>query len=630
MEHQGMLLFLSSIRVENNGEILPKIYKNGIGPCYTTNESAVRYGVQKHGPMKRLFVFATQTVQLPLTYKTKEDIIKEYRDEEDHTYTHLSYFEHRLQQGEHPIETELEVADYDENADMTENIQSIVEMAAKVDAFIASLPKDDTLVLHADCTGGMRNAAMIMMAVLRLMQYGDRVRIGDILYSNLSKRIVEEGNDIYALFDLIAGAEEFVRFGSVQTLRDYYKRQSMSKQSPELQQLIKAMADFSDAISLCNSGTFRDAIKNLRDAMKAFRTKYDESGDTSLPDSLMNRLYERISHEYEELLQSEAENKELEDITLIKWCIQHDYVQQALTLYTEQVPEIFSNCRIASLTPEGRIHFKKDLEANDRTSEAFKLFAKLKDQDRESKAQQYTNNVKKKYYKLLRKEVNMIPSAVKDDPNKDWATQAQEIIEDYLNKHSHTEFIDTAVLNDAEGLTASLSIVQSLALLRIPNLVVDEKIKLSKPQEDKFKALKAVYESDQETQSLQGKEPREQAGCLIKFLNGRMNQTEFPKLCSDITIFPRYSDRFIHLWKMNWVHSNIPEDTLRLLLDQYGRIKDQRNHTNHARNDHQLNALGDIKALLNESLETINEVCFPLHIKASKSETENPEENGTA
>ena len=196
MEHQGMLLFLSSIRVENNGEILPKIYKNGIGPCYTTNESAVRYGVQKHGPMKRLFVFATQTVQLPLTYKTKEDIIKEYRDEEDHTYTHLSYFEHRLQQGEHPIETELEVADYDENADMTENIQSIVEMAAKVDAFIASLPKDDTLVLHADCTGGMRNAAMIMMAVLRLMQYGDRVRIGDILYSNLSKRIVEEGNDI--------------------------------------------------------------------------------------------------------------------------------------------------------------------------------------------------------------------------------------------------------------------------------------------------------------------------------------------------------------------------------------------------------------------------------------------------
>lgn len=103
-------------------------------------------------------------------------------------------------------------------------------MAAKVDAFIAALPNDDSLVLHADCTGGMRNAAMVMMAVLRLMQYDDRVSIGDILYSNWSKRIVERANNIYALFDLIAGAEEFVRFGSVQTLRDYYKtRDSKNK-----------------------------------------------------------------------------------------------------------------------------------------------------------------------------------------------------------------------------------------------------------------------------------------------------------------------------------------------------------------------------------------------------------------
>ena len=79
----------------------------------------------------------------------------------------MSYFEHRLRQGEPPIEAELEVASYDENADMHGNIRFIVDMAAKVDAFIAGLPKDDTLVLHADCTGGMRNAAMVMMAVLR-------------------------------------------------------------------------------------------------------------------------------------------------------------------------------------------------------------------------------------------------------------------------------------------------------------------------------------------------------------------------------------------------------------------------------------------------------------------------------
>lgn len=631
MEHQGMLLFLSNVRVESNGEILPKLYKNGIGPCYTTNESAVRYCDQQQGPLERLFVFATQTVQLPLTYKTEDDIKKEYRDEEENTYTHLSYFEHRLRKGEPSVEAEIEVADYDENADMKESIQSIVDMAAKVDAFIAGLPNDDILILHADCTGGMRNAAMVMMAVLRLMQYGDRVRIGDILYSNLSKKIVEEANDIYALFDLIAGAEEFVRFGSVQTLRDYYKRQAMSKQSPELQQLIKAMADFSDAISLCNYGIFRKAIDNLQKTMESFYEHMRiENENASLPDSLMNRLYNRISHEYEELLQSEAKNKELEDITLIKWCIKHDYVQQALTLYTEQVPEIFSNCRIADLTPEGRTHFKKDLEAKDRTSEAFKLFAKLKDQDRESKAQQYTSNVKKKYDKMLRKEVNLIPSSVNSDSNKDWALQAQEKIEEYLKKHSHTEFIDTVVLDDADGMADGLSLVQSLAMLRKPESIVGEKIELSEGQKDKRQYLEKVYKSYEGTKPLQDKDNCEQAKCLVKFLNGQMNIEYFPKLCSDITIFPRYSDRFLHLCNMNWVHPNLPEETLRLLLDQYGRIKDQRNHTNHARNDHQLSALEDIKNLLNESLETINEVCFPRKAKTSKTETGSHEENGTA
>lgn len=78
----------------------------------------------------------------------------------------------------------------------------------------------------------------------------------------------------------------------------------MSKQSPELQQLIKAMADFSDAISLCN--LVPSAMRSrMRDAMKAFRTKYDESRYVLL--IFMNASMGEISHEYEELLQSSGQ-----------------------------------------------------------------------------------------------------------------------------------------------------------------------------------------------------------------------------------------------------------------------------------------------------------------------------------
>ena len=163
MEHQGMLLFLSDVKVRD-GKVRVTNYKD-IGDCYTTNESAVRYCIQENKTLERLFVFATQKVQSTLR---DENTKEAYCDKDGNPYTHLSYFEYRLRQ-EEPIEAELEVASYNEEGEMNENIQSIVDMAAKVDAFIASLPKDDTLVLHADSTGGMRNAAMVTMAILRLM-----------------------------------------------------------------------------------------------------------------------------------------------------------------------------------------------------------------------------------------------------------------------------------------------------------------------------------------------------------------------------------------------------------------------------------------------------------------------------
>lgn len=70
MEHQGMLLFLSDVKV-TQGEIRPSNYEN-IGDCYTTNESAVRYCVNNHKAPERIFVFATKKVQSTLPYDTRE------------------------------------------------------------------------------------------------------------------------------------------------------------------------------------------------------------------------------------------------------------------------------------------------------------------------------------------------------------------------------------------------------------------------------------------------------------------------------------------------------------------------------------------------------------------------------
>lgn len=631
MEHQGMLLFLSDVKVRD-GKVRVTNYKD-IGDCYTTNESAVRYCIQENKTLERLFVFATQKVQSTLR---DENTKEAYCDKDGNPYTHLSYFEYRLRQ-EEPVEAELEVASYNEEGKMNENIQSIVDMAAKVDAFIAGLPKDDTLVLHADSTGGMRNAAMVTMAILRLMQYDDRVRIGDILYSNWNKHIVEKVNDIYALFDLIAGAEEFVRFGSVQTLRDYYRRQEKAKSlpnhdkqkeeepSPELQQLIKAMADFSDAISLCNYGTFRDAITNLRRTMEDFHAHiHNANGEASLPDSLMNRLYGRIRHEYRWLLRSE----EPDDITLIEWCIQHDYIQQALTLYTERVPKIFCSYNIVTLTKEGQEAFDTFLQnSTDKAPAEVQLYTKFCNDEKEGEVNRRISSIRDEYNQQLKSASYLIRTNARIDQQTDWRIQARESIEDYLKKNSYTDIVEEVSLSDESGLAAGLSLIQ--ALCRTPGKIMQGEIALSNLETEKLQMLKTAYLSNDKNKRLQDMKTYEQGNNLVKFVE-KMSSDDLQKFFSGIAIPLPYPNRFLRLLDCGWAHSDLPKEVLYKLLDQYGTIKNERNHTNHARNDHQMSTLEDIKNLLTEYVENIKDVCYRQRAEASTSKAEDHEKNGIA
>ncbi len=103
-------------------------------------------------------------------------------------------------------------------------------MAAKIQKYIQGedMPAGSKMVLHADCTGGLRHTNMMMLGIMRLLQYNN-IEIGMILYSNYKKKKVEEANEIYHFFDLIAGAEEFVRFGSVSAILDYYHNKDVTE-----------------------------------------------------------------------------------------------------------------------------------------------------------------------------------------------------------------------------------------------------------------------------------------------------------------------------------------------------------------------------------------------------------------
>ena len=231
-----LLLFLSDVKVKD-GIVSKATYKE-IGKTETTNESAVRYLAKiKNSPPDKIFYFSSKKVKAPI--RNFQINGKEI--------SHVKYFENRIigdVVGD--IKDVMQECEFDEDADISKTMKSVIDIASKIQKYV-EMQKGNEVTLHVDMTGGMRHASLMMLVITRLIQYSG-VKIGYVLYSNFNLGTVEESNEIYNLFDLISGAEEFVRFGSVDAIQSYFEEK---KDVPQvLQDLLNAMKKFADAIKI--------------------------------------------------------------------------------------------------------------------------------------------------------------------------------------------------------------------------------------------------------------------------------------------------------------------------------------------------------------------------------------------
>lgn len=385
-----MLLFISPTHVNPKTNCISQAEYDKIGTTFTTNESAVLYVSKLLNPNKldKIFAFASQMV-LKNSIKAS-DTPKDEKTGEN--LTHYQYFKYRLKEAnlnteelltEDTLETKGSVYHYDEMSlpeKMNEravwkSMGQIVEMAVRIQTYVQEVRKDnpnEEVILHVDCTGGLRDAAMMIMAIMRLMQY-QNITIGKVLYSNYDgttrRGKVEEVNEIYQMFDLIAGAEEFVRFGSVDVMRTYFDNKEVPK---VLKDLLNAMSKFAEAIKISRRSEFEEALKYLQTAYKNFSEDANKMSTvqdiSSLNYKLMQQLEIRISQEYAELLNCKADDY----ISIIDWCLNHGYLQQALTLYTECFPDLIFEKMVTVIDPTISEYIKTKAD-KDKTGEGFAL-----------------------------------------------------------------------------------------------------------------------------------------------------------------------------------------------------------------------------------------------------------------
>ena len=593
-----MLCFLSDVKLSPKKDQISVAEYQNIGAkkdCHTTNESAVRYLLsgthESVDKLSRLFLVRTNKVA---------GAIEGYQPKNAWEESHYSYFLHCISDIVPNAKDIIEAIAFNEDRPIEENMNALIRVASCVRAYAKSVREDDPaaeIVLHVDCTGGMRNASMILVALMRLLQY-ERIEIGKVLYSNFNrndpqKNRVEEVNPLYSFFDLVAGAEEFVRHGEVTVLNKFFEKR---ERSTHLDTLLNAMQKFAEELKLCHYGDLSEAITVLRDAIHDFPeiSPSDVSSAAKQNDDLMRQMLGRIQEDYAPILK-----EKLDDIALIRWCISHNLLQQAMTLFTERVPESLVKSEFLWIQPAYQTDFSNEQKKDSmKRTEAFYLVNIYPEQHRYVGQQKDTQDTMLNRAKKVWKE--RFPEFLQNLLTEPHHVEKQDIHK--LLERPLPEF-DEIRLSNADELGKILFSIHTMCRAQ-----AGEVSPVRAQIQDYLERVQQWY-TDPKTvkahditpsEDIFTKDDHELAGTVIKFMEEKVGQARFYLSVERMRGAVRMNEGRLCSWN--------PEKA-RSILTRYFDIKDERNHTSHAGNKTRRFDAAELEKQMSVALDEIEDAC---------------------
>ena len=617
MRHHIMLLLLSDVKTDRDhpNRVSMAEYKNGIGPCGVTNESAVRHLLLADDDgskitLDKIFLFATKKVQEPIKIvQPSPDIAP--------GVTHLAYFKERVQ-GVIPSLKEdfFEIVPYDEDQPISSTRRFVLEMAERIMAYAeAKKAQGDTVALHADLTGGPRHA------VMRLLQYNG-IEIGKTMYSDFFKKVVEEANDIYSLFDLIAGADEFAQFGSVSAILRYfgYDEKSLARPphiSERLHRLLFAMHGFAEEIKVCHYGAFAAAIEKLSKALREFDAGR-EADDADVNEGMIAQLRFRIEEEYREIL-----GEKIDDVKLLHWCVEHGYLQQALTLFTERVPVILMERGIVTLPKEFDAKVQEAMDKGDRRSTIFYFFAEYAERKGMGPVDAFLANAKQAYQKIMQ---TIMADALEGKETafsgeNGWEAQLHDrIAEEPAVQFWPEKAYGSLVLEDEEDVQGIYE--KFLAWNKNPptlkgkgpadpvweklvGTLCDQRVHVPQDAAENERNSLKMEQQDKFHKQFGGQKLKMLAG----FIRNNMGSDAADEIFSNVSLRPGTKGIFsVRRWaERGEIICHLSQDLYDLLAIYY-KLKEERNRSNHAREDSKPDGARELRTLFEDALSLLEKL----------------------
>lgn len=299
----------------------PILYNNGTIEASQTNEACCKY-LLKRGPRPD-YIIALCTRDAVM--KTAEDgsILRSYAYFEDAVRTFC-------EENDIPVPKFLPVRLYRKE----ERDNHFGEAISKVLAQIQEYGERQNTRIMVDTAGGPRNISIMMQTMTRLLHYYSYDQV-DAYYTNLTEHRIfhDHTNQQLAVTEAIA---TFVEHGTVRQLSEYF----CGSKCKEVRNLVDAMKAFSDSIQLCQTDSLPDIINRqifpALDQIAALRGTKANKEDIAALQQMVDYIRYRFGY-------NPFAPQPVTPLSLIKWCLQCGYVQQAVTLFTENIPKYLAD-----------------------------------------------------------------------------------------------------------------------------------------------------------------------------------------------------------------------------------------------------------------------------------------------
>lgn len=282
--------------------------------------------------------------------------------------THLEYykeivndFAEQLNQGyrDKPIQYyEIPIPDDTESDDIA---TAVVSAANKV------MADRKDVNLYIDFNGGQRYIAFMILSIANLMKIRN-VNICDIMTMNYNMQKekvtpIQSLKHVFETMDLVAGVNEYIHYGRIKMLKNYFA----DCKNEGIKTILNDMECFANNMQLCRTETVFKGKKTLRRELEAYISNYKKEGQhTDIFETLFFYVVKDILDGYQGLLEGDIPE-------IVQWCVDKDFVQQALTFYVERMPIYFWDNGIFKPSEQEEEEYKNYLKNGKEAAEKIKL-----------------------------------------------------------------------------------------------------------------------------------------------------------------------------------------------------------------------------------------------------------------